>query len=232
MAKKRGLLGKITGAGKGYIDSLRKRDRDRDYILNNGLDGTAAILDNQGHYAKTDEGAPARAYGDDERWRYLFRIEVADGREPYELGGNWFIPGYHKGREWLRFLEEGMTLPVKVVADKPDEVAIDWDAFEANGGKTEIERRQAEREAEMLAQGQVRSEAQTAKWLGRFAKAGMISPEQAAQMQQAAASAGAGPTEEPPPLESSPRETLDWQLHTGVIDQATYDAILANSPNL
>lgn len=35
-----------------------------------------------------------------------------------------------------------------------------------------------------------------------------------------------------PPINASPRETLDWQLSKGFLDQATYDAIIANNPDL
>ena len=35
-----------------------------------------------------------------------------------------------------------------------------------------------------------------------------------------------------PPGDASPRETLEWQLRKGVLDQAAYDAIIANNPDM
>ena len=231
MAKKRGLLGKLTGFSGGYIDSLKKRDKDREYLLNNGVDGTATVLKNGGPLKQDeDSGTSARAYGDDERRTYTFRIEVQDGREPYELAGNWFVPQFFKGREWIRWIEEGTKLPVKVGKDDPNEVAIDWDAFEAVGAKADIEFARAVRYAEAMKDNEARAEAQASKLADRLSGMGAISPESAAAMKEMPSQPA--PSEEPPPIHASPRENLDWQLRNGVIDQATYDAILANNPKL
>jgi hypothetical protein len=215
----------------GFVDTMKKRDKDLDYLLNNGLDATATVLKDGGPYKTEDEsGASARAYGDDERRVYTLRVEVADGREPYELTGNWFIANFFRGREWIRWVEEGTKVPVKVGKDDPNEVAVDWDAFEAGGAKERIELSRAIRYAEHMESEHQRAEAQASKLADRLSKSGMISAESAAAMRQQVSQGS--PSEPVPPAKASPREHLDWQLRNGVIDQATYDAILTNNPKL
>jgi hypothetical protein len=51
-------------------------------------------------------------------------------------------------------------------------------------------------------------------------------------MKRMMAMSAAGELDDVPPITASPRESLDWQLAKGLLDQATYDAIIAANPKM
>jgi len=134
---------------------------------------------------------------------YVLQVQVGDGRPVYELTGSWLIPGFRKGRDWVGMLQPGMTLPVKVRADDAENVAIDWDAFEASGGEKVV----------------------TEAW--------QRSPDSSAAVSaQAMSHSAAGDDDAMPPDNASPRDMLESQRRKGHVDQATYHAIIAANPNM
>jgi hypothetical protein len=96
----------------------------------------------------------------------------------------------------------GVELPVLVDPDEPQRIQIDWDQFLADGGKEKLQ-----------AAYQRKREARSR------------------EVAEAAGVDLSDPYGEPP-ANASPREMLEWQREKGILDEATYQAILANNPNL
>jgi hypothetical protein len=79
-------------------------------------------------------------------------------------------------------------------------------------------------------------------FLDRFTKSGLLTDARVATGEMTAAQAesqkrameldAAGELDDSPPIGASPREGFEWQLKKGLLDQATFDAIIANNPKL
>ena len=163
---------------------------------------------------------------------FLLDIQVADGRAPYQLQGAWKVPRFYQEWGWVVDVEAGMQLPVKVKADDPERVAIDWRGFEAAGGKQLVEEAQRkfvqEHQAEATAFGaQMATDA-----LDKKAAKGKMTQEQADQHKHTIEMANSGQLDDMPPADASPRQMMEWQVKKGLMDQATFDAIVASNPNL
>ena len=97
----------------------------------------------------------------------------------------------------------GVELPVFVDPDDPQRVEVDWDRFAAEGGKQKFaDAYQRKREAKTR------------------------------EVVEAAGGDMSQPYSDTPPVNASPREFLEWQRANNIIDQATYDAIIANNPDM
>lgn len=230
--KKKGLVERLTGFSPEFLEELKQRDRGRDDILAEGLDGFAVVLETHGDVSKDDDGDLTSFLRKDARHIYVLQIQVGDGRPPYDLTGSWLIPGYWKGRDWIALVEPGMSVPVNVVADDAERVAIDWDAFEAAGNeKLLLDARQSKLDAQAAA-GKGQAMVQSADWIDERVAEGKMTQEQADVSKRAMAAAATGEDDLMPPDGASLRETLEWQLKKGYVDQATYDTIIASNPNL
>lgn len=236
MAKKRkSLTERLTGFSPDFLSQLKQRDRGRDDILAEGLDGFAVVQETHGDVNKDqDDGAfdLGWMFRKDARHIYVIQVQVGDGRPPYELTGSWGIPGYWKGRDWIGLVHPGVTLPVKVLADDAERVAIDWDAFEASGAeKALLDERQQELDTQTAA-GQAQALLQGADWIDDRAAKGKMTEAQAETAKRAAVAASTGELDDMPPSSASPRELVEWQYKKGLLDQTTYDAILAANPDM
>ena len=125
-----------------------------------------------------------------------------------------------------------MVVPVYADPDRPDRIEVDWDQFVADGGveafwKAHEEQREAKvREAVAVA------DADAAAELDAAVAEGTMTRVEADEHKRITALASAGDLDDEPGINASPRETLDWQLAKGFLDRATYDAIIANNPDL
>jgi hypothetical protein len=125
-----------------------------------------------------------------------------------------------------------VILPVLADPDRPDRIEVDWDQFVAEGGveafwKAHEEQREAKvREAVAVADVDAAGE------LDARVAAGEMTQADADEQKRIIALASAGDLDDEPGINASPRETLDWQLGKGFLDRATYDAIIANNPDL
>jgi hypothetical protein len=83
--------------------------------------------------------------------RHTFRLQVRlPGHDPYEVDGRFKVPPevqFGKRRSMVlrpfakrHQIPAGLVLPVDVDPAKPEDVAIDWDAFLAAGGNDEMRR--------------------------------------------------------------------------------------------
>ena len=101
-------------------------------ILKKGTPGTATIVS----MSMPDAGASSQ--------NIAMTLQVfVEGMNPYEVEDQWMV----SSKDTLGF---GMQLPVKVDPDKPEKVAIDWDAARAaNAAET------ADRRAALASQGPV-----------------------------------------------------------------------------
>jgi hypothetical protein len=96
----------------------------------------------------------------------------------------------------------GVTFPIYADPDDPTRIEINWDRFIAEGGVAEFQ------EAH-------RKQHQT--------------PAQVIAEKEEMRLAAAGPE---PSMTSGPKETLEWQLRTGIITKDLYEAIVTNNPDM
>ena len=80
-------------------------------ILKNGIAGTAEVLHLAYQFGQSSLSNRQLA----------LRVEVP-GMDPYEVEGQWMVRG-----KYVDDLRRGSQIPVKVDADDPSKVAIDWD---------------------------------------------------------------------------------------------------------
>lgn len=231
MAKKKGLFAKLTGLSTEILEEFKHRDRGRDDILAEGVDGSALILEARGDVSQGPDET-AEFFRNYARHIFVLQIQVGDRRPAYELTGSWLIPGYWKGREWIGWLQPGMTIPVKVIGDDQERVAVDWDAFEAAGGqKLVTDERQRTLDAQVAVET-AQAMVQVADQLDERVAKGTMTADQAESQKRSMALSAVGELDDSPPMSASPREELEWQLKKGILDQATFDAIIANNPDL
>jgi hypothetical protein len=161
------------------------------------------------------------------RFRFDLEVTLEDGRPPYTVSGKFKVPAKVGGQGG-----RGVILPVFADPDRPERVEVDWDQFVAEGGveafwKAHEEQREAKvREAVAVA------DADAARQLDAEVAEGKMTQAEADEQKRITALASAGELDDEPGINASPRETLDWQLAKGFLDKATYDAILANNPDL
>ncbi len=94
-------------------------------ILKKGTPGTATIVS----MSMPDAGASSQ--------NIAMTLQVfVEGMNPYEVEDQWMV----SSKDTLGF---GMQLPVKVDPDKPEKVAIDWDAARAANAAETADRREA-----------------------------------------------------------------------------------------
>jgi hypothetical protein len=94
-------------------------------ILKKGTPGTATIVS----MSMPQPGASSQ--------NIAMTLQVyVEGMNPYEVEDQWMV----SSKDTLGF---GMQLPVKVDPDKPEKVAIDWDAARSNSAAETTARRQA-----------------------------------------------------------------------------------------
>jgi hypothetical protein len=82
-------------------------------ILKNGVAGTAEVLHLAYQFGQSSLSNRQLA----------LRVQVP-GMDPYEVEGQWFVRG-----KYVDDLRRGSQIPVKVDADDPSKVAIDWDGL-------------------------------------------------------------------------------------------------------
>jgi len=163
---------------------------------------------------------------------FVLQVRVGDGRPAYELTGSWLIPGYWDGREWIGWIQPGMTIPVKVIGDDQERVAVDWDAFKAAGGQKLVADEHQRKVDAQTAAAEAQAMVQVADGLDDRVAKGKMTAEQAEAQKRATELSATGELDDMPPMNASPREGFEWQLKKGLLDQATFDAIIANNPNL
>jgi len=104
-------------------------------------EGVAIILESSRELERDGDGPllldlGLNRYG---RRRYEFALEVrVPGIEPYTVQDSFRVPRRVENTGFFsraNKLEVGLELPVAVNPDKPHDVHIDWDAFEASPGR-------------------------------------------------------------------------------------------------
>jgi len=223
-------LARVSGIKEDTLDRAWHRDRGRDDLLASGLAGTATIVEQRG-FPSTDDDE-IELLKRDEHMLFLLEIAVSDGRAPYQLQGAWKIPGFYKGWDWVQHVEAGMQVPVKVKADDPERVAIDWEAFVAAGGREIVAEAERKYLAERQAGAVVAGTEAVDSYLDKQVAKGKMSQTDADQQRHVSAMTQSGQLDDMPPANASPRQMLEWQLSKGLMDQATYDSIIAANPNL
>ena len=200
-----------------------------DVVLAEPLPGTAVVRSRQRRSIAADESdrdAPSA--------KYQLDLEVSvDGRDPYSVSGKVKVPNRYFD------ITPGVSLPVKIEAKKPERIVVDWDAFDAAGGKQIVaeaadrwRRDQPKRQKEAVEAHKAQAAAQFIDQLDKLVASGRMTPEQAESQKRAMELDAAGELDDSPPIGASPLEELEWQRKKGLLDQATFDAIIANNPNL
>jgi hypothetical protein len=118
-------------------------------------------------------------------------------------------------------------VPVKVHPSEPKRVAIDWDHWDATIWEDPPADDQPARVDPATAQANAEADV-----IAQLLASGRVTEQQAESMKRMMAMSAAGELDDVPPITASPRESLDWQLAKGLLDQATYDAIIAANPKM
>jgi hypothetical protein len=199
-------------------------------LLTTGLPGTAVIVSERRLDIRGDDSDGMdlleQRFGS---YKFGFELEVTldDGRPPYTVSDTFKVPapiGGHSG--------PGVTLPVFVDPDNPNRVEVDWERFAAEGGAKAFEEAYERKREEWARKGMAKADAADAQRLDADVAAGKMTQADADEHKRITAMASAGELDDEPGINASPRETLDWQLKKGLLDQATYDAIIAANPKL
>ncbi|MQA73452.1 MAG: hypothetical protein GEU88_03710 [Solirubrobacterales bacterium] len=102
-------MGGMLGRVRETVADLNAQRADSSRLLAEGIPGTAVIR---------DMGTPARGAA----WfSLMLDLEVHPRtREPYRVANQYLVPARAR-------LEPGVELPVRIDADDPSRIAIDWD---------------------------------------------------------------------------------------------------------
>ncbi len=206
---------------------LFKRKSD---LLTTGLPGTAVILSERRLDIRGDDSDGMdfleQRFGS---YKFGFDLEVTldDGRPPYTVSDKFKVPAPIGGESG-----PGVTLPVFVDPNDANRVEVDWKRFEAEGGAQAFADAYERKREEWARKGMAKADAADAQRLDAKVAAGEMTEAEADEHKRVTAMASAGELDDEPGINASPRETLDWQLKKGFLDQATYDAIIANNPDL
>jgi hypothetical protein len=224
----------------GFLDRVTKSmrvvvgvpPREDDVVLTDAIPGTALIRHSARDQRRSDDDPDPRRMS----WaKYELDLEVSvEGRDPYPVTDTFKVPNRYFD------ITPGVSLPVRVEAETPEQILVDWDAFDAAGGQEIVEkaadqrrRGQPKRQKEAVEAAQAQAVAQVTDQLDGYVAKGMMTPEQAESQKRANALAAADELDDPPEIgANSSREDLEWHLKRGLIDQATFDALIANNPNL
>ena len=114
-----------------------RRNRRRLGALSDGLEGIAVIRASEtvGEMQSRDGSTGPLDFGLNIAGTraYWLTLEVrVPGREPYEMTGRFDVPRKAENVSFLSTankLQPGLELPVRVGADNPESVAVDWDRF-------------------------------------------------------------------------------------------------------
>ncbi|MBG0832442.1 hypothetical protein HS041_32570 [Planomonospora sp. ID67723] len=105
-----------TAPGAGYGRTMAGEHLSAADLLARGVPGTALVLGTFGMDGMTaDNGDPIVGF--------VLLVTPADGRLPYEVRLGHRVPAAHLHRTL-----PGTGLPVKIAAEDPEKVAVDWDA--------------------------------------------------------------------------------------------------------
>ena len=120
-------------------------------------DGVAIILESSRELERDGDGMFLQDLGLNRygRRRYEFALDVrVPGIEPYTVRDSFRVPRRVENTSVFsraNKLEVGLELPVAVNPDKPHEVHVDWDAFEASPGRKQaMEAAQIEAQQRLL----------------------------------------------------------------------------------
>lgn len=102
-------MGEMVGQAREMVQDINAQQADSGRVLAEGIPGTAVIR---------EMGTPARGAA----WfNLMLDLEVRPAtRQPYRVANEYLVPA---GAQ----LEEGVELPVRVDANDPAKIAIDWD---------------------------------------------------------------------------------------------------------
>ncbi|MGH2986612.1 MAG: hypothetical protein ACRDLO_07995 [Solirubrobacterales bacterium] len=102
-------MGEMVGQARDMVEDLNAQQSDSGRVLAEGLPATAIIR---------DMGTPERGAA----WfNLMLDLEVRPAtRQPYRVANDYLVPA-------AAHLEEGVELPVRVDANDPAKIAIDWD---------------------------------------------------------------------------------------------------------
>jgi hypothetical protein len=223
----------------GFLDRVTKSmrvvvgvpPREDDVVLTDAIPGTALIRHSARDQRRSDDDPDPRRMS----WaKYELDLEVSvEGRDPYPVTDTFKVPNRYFD------ITPGVSLPVRVEADKPEQLLVDWDAFDAAGGQEIVEkaadqwrRGQPKRQKEAEAAAQAQAVAQVTEQLDASVAKGRMTAEQAESQKRSMALSAADLDDMPELGVNSSREDLEWHLKRGLIDQATFDAFIANNPNL
>ena len=195
-----------------------------------GLPGTAVILGERRLDIRGDD-SDEMDFLEQRFGSYKFGLELEvtldDGRPPYTVNDSFKVPARIGGQSG-----PGVVLPVFADPNDPKRVEVDWDRFAAEGGAEAFEAAYERKREEWARKGMANADADAARQLDAKVAAGKMTQADADEQKRITAMASAGELDDEPGPGASPRETLDWQLKKGILDQATYDAIIANNPKL
>jgi hypothetical protein len=197
-------------------------NRSKKDLATEGIPGTAVIV-TEDHFEGEAFGLTDVGLGS---YKFKFELEVTltDGRPPYTVAGKFKVPAAVGGQSG-----PGVALPIAADPDNPKRIEIDWDQFLADGGAAKFEEAFAKKREARTREVVAANQPNTDKMLDDMVASGLISPAGAERQKKMNALQASGIT---PPDDASPRQMFDWQLANGVMDQATYDAIIANNPEL
>jgi hypothetical protein len=102
-------MGELVSQARDMVADINAQQADSGRVLAEGLPGTAIIR---------DMGTPERGAA----WfNLMLDLEVRPAtRQPYRVANDYLVPA-------AAHLEEGVELPVRIDANEPAKIAIDWD---------------------------------------------------------------------------------------------------------
>jgi Short C-terminal domain len=113
-------MGDMISQANEQLADLTDSSGERAQILANGLAGQGVVV----------------AHGTPERGAQWFNLDIdlevhVSGRRPYRVNNQYMVPAGAT-------LGEGVTLPVRVDADDPSKIAIDWESAQRAPGRGEV----------------------------------------------------------------------------------------------